>query len=295
MDICLSLDGGGVKGIIQTVILNELEQELNIPLHKIFDCYAGTSVGSVICSSIGICKNPMSSMIKFMESNNISQIFTEWRELFVLPFQRPTYSGKGKSKFLYEIFGEIRMCDTDKIIIIPGFDLCQNKSIMFNSLHCYDYPLWKIIDGCTAAPTFFPSVELSDGKVIIDAGGSVNDPSICMYVEMLKLGKTNYKLLSIGNGINPPYGKCASAKKYNGLFEWVSTGDLINVLTDTSIVDHQCKTILGDNYLRINNNLDFGADYKLDNCNPNNIEALFKNGKHWWNINKVDIMKFLLY
>lgn len=293
MDLCLSIDGGGVKGIIQTIVLSELEQELNTPLYEIFDSYAGTSIGSVITSSIGVCKNSMDEVVKLMDPNKISQIFMEWRELFALPFQRPSYSGVGKSKLLHELFGEIKMCNTDKIVIAPAFDLCQNKSIMFNSTNCYNYPLWKILDGCTAAPTFFPSVELPDGKVIIDAGGSVNDPSMCLFIEMVKLGKKNCKILSIGNGINPPSIKPCN-KKYNGLFDWVSTGDLINVLTDTSIIDHQCENMLGKNYLRINNELSFGADPKLDNCNPNNLEALHKNGKYWWEINKPKIMKFLI-
>jgi hypothetical protein len=47
----LSLDGGGVKGIIPLVVLQSLEKELmflDVPLHEHFDFVAGTSAGGLI-------------------------------------------------------------------------------------------------------------------------------------------------------------------------------------------------------------------------------------------------------
>jgi len=48
----LSLDGGGIRGIISAVILAEVERVLNQPLSQYFDLIAGTSTGSILASAI---------------------------------------------------------------------------------------------------------------------------------------------------------------------------------------------------------------------------------------------------
>ncbi|MFP4122182.1 patatin-like phospholipase family protein [Coleofasciculus sp.] len=48
----LSLDGGGIRGIISAVILAEVERILNQPLNQYFDLIAGTSTGSILASAI---------------------------------------------------------------------------------------------------------------------------------------------------------------------------------------------------------------------------------------------------
>jgi len=48
----LSLDGGGVRGIIPLVLLEQLEQHLvgfGLPLHDFFDFVCGTSAGRITC------------------------------------------------------------------------------------------------------------------------------------------------------------------------------------------------------------------------------------------------------
>ena len=62
----LSLDGGGIRGIISAVILKEVENQLekyceekNLPeigLHDYFDLVAGTSTGSLIAAGIAVKK-----------------------------------------------------------------------------------------------------------------------------------------------------------------------------------------------------------------------------------------------
>lgn len=48
----LSLDGGGIRGVIAAVILAEVEKQLNIPLNQYFDLIAGTSTGSILAAAI---------------------------------------------------------------------------------------------------------------------------------------------------------------------------------------------------------------------------------------------------
>jgi len=54
----LSIDGGGIRGIIPAVILVELaKQRDGLPLHKAFDLIAGTSTGGIIAAGL-TCPHP---------------------------------------------------------------------------------------------------------------------------------------------------------------------------------------------------------------------------------------------
>ena len=46
--IGLSLDGGGVRGLLLATQLEYLSKAVGKPLHKIFDCVGGTSIGGIL-------------------------------------------------------------------------------------------------------------------------------------------------------------------------------------------------------------------------------------------------------
>ena len=46
--IGLSLDGGGVRGLLLATELQYLASKVGKPLHKIFDCIGGTSIGGIL-------------------------------------------------------------------------------------------------------------------------------------------------------------------------------------------------------------------------------------------------------
>ena len=48
----LSLDGGGIKGLILTRILLSMEKEFGVPISHCFDWIAGTSTGKYRTTSI---------------------------------------------------------------------------------------------------------------------------------------------------------------------------------------------------------------------------------------------------
>ena len=49
----LSIDGGGIRGIIPAIILGELQKRLGRNVYEIFDLIAGTSTGGIIALGIG--------------------------------------------------------------------------------------------------------------------------------------------------------------------------------------------------------------------------------------------------
>ena len=49
----LSIDGGGIRGIIPAVILGEMQKRLGKDIYNFFDLIAGTSPGGIIALGIG--------------------------------------------------------------------------------------------------------------------------------------------------------------------------------------------------------------------------------------------------
>ena len=50
----LTLDGGGIRGILPCAILAELEKRLNKPVSQVFDLMAGTSTGGIIACGLNL-------------------------------------------------------------------------------------------------------------------------------------------------------------------------------------------------------------------------------------------------
>ena len=50
----LSIDGGGIRGIIPALILAELEERTGKPVCELFDMIAGTSTGGILATGLTI-------------------------------------------------------------------------------------------------------------------------------------------------------------------------------------------------------------------------------------------------
>src|SRR2546421_11063200 len=48
----LSIDGGGIRGIIPATVLAEIEKRTKKPIAKLFDLIAGTSTGGIIALAL---------------------------------------------------------------------------------------------------------------------------------------------------------------------------------------------------------------------------------------------------
>lgn len=73
----LSLDGGGIRGVITARILQEVERQIQQQqgksLHEYFDLIAGTSTGSILTAGIAAKKNSSELVQLYQEQGK--QIF----------------------------------------------------------------------------------------------------------------------------------------------------------------------------------------------------------------------------
>ena len=73
--VILSLDGGGIRGILTLQLLKRLEAQAGIPCHELFDMVAGTSTGGIIAGLIATRRHAVE--IEDLYKQFVTQVFTK--------------------------------------------------------------------------------------------------------------------------------------------------------------------------------------------------------------------------
>uniref|UniRef100_A0A7C9D684 Patatin n=3 Tax=Opuntia streptacantha TaxID=393608 RepID=A0A7C9D684_OPUST len=213
----LSIDGGGIRGIIPGVILNFLETQLqeldgeDARLADYFDVIAGTSTGGLITAMLtGPNENnrPLfaaKEIVPFYLQHG-PKIFPQPRGLcgslrsLVKALSGPKYSGKYLHKLVRELLGEIRLHQALTNVVIPTFDIKNLQPVLFSSVKVLNSPdmdalLSDICIGTSAAPTYFPAHYFvskdEQGNTtrefnLIDGGIAANNPTLVAISEVTK-------------------------------------------------------------------------------------------------------------
>jgi patatin-like phospholipase/acyl hydrolase len=179
----LSISGGGIRGVIPTVVLKHLEERVP-DVGSVFDLVAGTSTGGLIALALAAGMKP-SEILDFYR-NYGAEIFSRswWRVLTSMNgLIRAKYDNDGLRRILNKIFApELTLGNLKHQILIPCFRLdgMEGKTrrwqpVFFHNSPGSPYLSESIVDialRATAAPTFFPSYQ-----GYIDGGVVVNNPT----------------------------------------------------------------------------------------------------------------------
>ncbi|KAG4931652.1 hypothetical protein JHK82_048762 [Glycine max] len=214
----LSIDGGGIRGIIPATIIDFLEsqlQELDGPdarLADYFDVISGTSTGGLVTAMITAPDNnnrPLFAAkdIKPFYMDHSPKIFPQHSGLGGTILAKvvksllggPKYDGKYLHGVVREKLGDIRLHETLTNVVIPTFDIKSLQPIIFSSYQIKNSPSLdaKLSDICistSAAPTYLPAHNFnnqdSNGKVhefnLIDGGVCANNPTLVAMNEVTK-------------------------------------------------------------------------------------------------------------
>lgn len=226
----LSIDGGGIRGLIPAKVLAELERELKLknpekPLYEYFDLICGTSTGAILAIGIalGIPANELASFYK----EHAQMIFPQWY-LKILPRKSRAiitsiYSNKNLRKKLNEIYTAANggkpplINDLKTKVCIPVFNGNDGQINVIKTKHCdhyfrdYKLPAHEVALSSASAPIYFPphtfkfSNEFGEGVNVnmIDGGIFANNPSligILEATEKLNCDFSDIRLLSLGTG-----------------------------------------------------------------------------------------------
>ncbi len=288
----LSLDGGGIRGLVSCLWLGGVEDALmragKPGLLKNFDLLAGSSTGALVACGLSLGMSPGQLADLYRDQRNTifpgmaGRLWSRAGRLFEQGFSAPRYDAKGLEKVLKKVFGNTTLGQAQKPLLVTSYDTIARTPVVFKSFkpeHA-DLPMWEVCRASSAAPTYFPAHPMTvEGRkrALIDGGVVANNPTACAIAEALrKDARVNHSqdlvVLSIGTGERNRPIDLKSAQEW-GALEWAIP--IIDVLFDgnTDAVDYIAQQLVGDGYFRLQAELLTGLD-DLDDVSATNIAGL---------------------
>ncbi len=295
----LSLDGGGSHLLIQLSVLACLEEYTGVATYDLFDLIAGSSSGGLItCLILGRQLSAQRIIEKILQEKLLEKIMTEHRfgRLLNKLQVRPKYQGIPKKLALQQELGDLKLSSLSKQIFIPCFNLNQDQLEIFTNDSEPDFLLSEIADACTAAPSYYPPVQMQDGGWRIDGGVGMNNPGFNAYLYAQRCWSQHHiKLLSIGSGWRSFAINGTKACGYGGV-QWSAQGIASIILREKMMTNVKTTAeILGDQVLYINHHLkDYDMPDHMDSANNAVVQQKALDiGKRWYALHREQIQQWL--
>lgn len=276
----LSIDGGGIRGILPGTIITYLEEQLRIKSRKpnanigeFFDFIAGTSTGGIL-SLVYLCPDN-NGKFKFSAKEAVDiyldrgdEIFdvSLWKKISSLGGLRDEkYEATELEEALNDYFGNTTLQEALRPCLVTSYDIRNRKAHFFTSAdattNIRNYYLKDVARATSAAPTYFEPVRIKSlygtPHTLIDGGVFANNPTLCAYAEARTLNfakalNNNEKpnkpsakdmlIVSIGTGtVKEPY----PYKEYKdaNIVKWINPLIDIMMSGNSETVDYQLKQI----------------------------------------------------
>ncbi|XP_062156879.1 patatin-like protein 2 isoform X3 [Alnus glutinosa] len=211
----LSIDGGGIRGIIPATLLGFLESKLqeldgtHVRVADYFDIIAGTSTGGLVTTMLTAPNKDNRPMYTANDITNFyldhcPRIFPQKRASCSMTsmlgaMMGPKYNGKYLRSMINELLGNLTLKQTLTNVIIPTFDIKLLQPVIFSTKDAKrnDLKNARLADVCigtSAAPTFLPAhyFETKDAEGntrcfdLIDGGVAANNPTMIAISQILK-------------------------------------------------------------------------------------------------------------
>ena len=223
----LSIDGGGIFGVVPLVILRHIEERTGYPASRLFHFFAGTSTGGLIALGL-TCPSPKNEPL--YSAHHLLQLYAHHSPSIFsqTPLARfcqlssitrmihqafySQYSSRPMKASFRAIFGRTLLSQALAPVLIPSYAIggaaitksrlklfrshdgqwCKN----FSPINHRDYLMTDVAMATSAVPTYFiPHCASRVGYppsalpeyCLIDGGVAVNDPSLIAYVEATRM------------------------------------------------------------------------------------------------------------
>lgn len=202
----LSIDGGGIKGVLPAAFLAGIEEGLPVPIHEYFDLIVGTSTGGILALGLGLGFRA-SELLRFYEEMG-PKVFggsalLKWARR--LGYEK--YSPEPLRAALIGKFGDRKLGHSHTRLVIPSFNLDTGEVYVYKTAHHQrfqkDYKTAAVEVGMAtaAAPTYFPPSRSATGVPLVDGGMWANNPVGFAAVEaigVLDWPRDEVRILSLG-------------------------------------------------------------------------------------------------
>jgi hypothetical protein len=269
----LSIDGGGIRGIVALGMLAEMESQLKNKLKRgsdfrlcdYFDYIGGTSTGAIIASGLSIGLSVQELLNYYLDKGKLM-----FDKTFILKRWKALYESGPILQSLKETFG----ADTDltlnngkykSLLLVVAMNRTTDSPwpISNNPLAKYNNPdrpdcnakikLYQLVRASSAAPVFFPPETLQwdpndDDKTFVFVDGGVspyNNPAFLMYRMATQpaynlnweTGENKLLIISVGTGA------AVSTGEYSNILD--TAQNLPNNLLYAMAVDQDinCRTV----------------------------------------------------
>ncbi|MGH7645392.1 MAG: patatin-like phospholipase family protein [Gemmatimonadales bacterium] len=303
----LSIDGGGIRGIIPATVLAALEDRAGQPVAALFDLIAGTSTGGLL--ACGLTKPGAAGTPQYAARDLVALYVQEGPKIFQQSLLRrlvalgslleAKYPADNIEPVLRSYFGDTRLAEALTDVIVPSYELEGRIPWFFRSRRArtdarYDFRMWQVARATSAAPTYFPPIRLealgpdpdSDRGfyALVDGGVYANNPAMCAYVEALSREPRppEIVMVSVGTGQTTTPIRYRDARRWGraGWAQWI-----LDVVFDgvSDTIDYQLTHLLQPardgavRHYRLQADLGPGED-ALDDASPGNIARLKRVG-----------------
>lgn len=251
----LSIDGGGIRGIIPSIFLASLkdileQKGLKQPFHQIFNLMAGTSTGGIIslALSVPLYRNSHGSLYT-PEGGIVPQRLPELYETLanrafpgnnqlvrktIRQIFTSRYSAASLHAILAELLGNCTVKNALTNVLLTAFDMKSMQPVFMKKrtpeAGGETDPDFFMVDAAlatSAVPTYFPPAHVTtvDGEAqycLVDGGIFCINPAMSALTEAKKIstGK-EYVLLSLGTGTQTEEYKTDAMHRW-GFFNWIA-------------------------------------------------------------------------
>lgn len=256
----LALDGGGIRGLYTASLLAALEKGLGSRVVDHFDLIAGTSTGGIIALGLALGKSP-EDLAAFYRDDGPS-IFPRPKGVraWFRHLRGVKYDAVALEVALRREFGEQRLAECSRALVIPTYNLDKDKPVVLKTPHHPEFwadpeiEAWKAALATSAAPTYLPATaEIRDCRHV-DGGVWANNPALAGVIEAhrflgVPLGAIHVLTIGTGSVVKDR----SEALSRGGLWAWRSDGADVLLRAQSEGAQNQVRLLLGDErVMRIN-------------------------------------------
>jgi patatin-like phospholipase/acyl hydrolase len=202
----LSIDGGGIRGILPGTLLTYVEQKIRektgdkkATIGQYFDLIAGTSTGGIL-SLLFLCPDT-NGKFKYSAQEAVDIYLKYGSKIFDLSFRKKfmslgglldeKYDATNLENTLKSYFGDRQLKELLKPSLITAYDMENRKTSFFTSVDAHldtkNYYIKDVARATSSAPTYFEPVQIKSlygvSHTFVDGGVFANNPALCAYAE----------------------------------------------------------------------------------------------------------------
>ncbi len=302
----LSIDGGGIRGIIPALILQRIEERTGKQISDLFHLIAGTSTGGILACALtaptGNGKPRTAEGIVGLYRDRGREIFDSsfWHGFGSLGgLVDEKYEADNLEEVLNDYLSDTRLSDINQDLLVTSYNIATRRPFFFKSWKARgvrlsdgetaqdrDFSLVNVARATSAAPTYFEPALVGNLRQVqfplIDGGVFANNPAMCALssARVLYPNRSRFLIVSLGTGETQrevPYKK---AKDW-GLLGWARP--ILYVVFDgvSDTVNYQLEQeFSARDYFRFQ--IELGGDPNdenapnddMDDATPENIQKL---------------------